>query len=227
MAAHTLGQTLGTRGQVAPAIPLMERAVAIFDHRLGTEHNFTMSVRNNLGVLMTNAGRHAESEGVYRDLLEAKLRIYGPNHSLVADGYQNLAVAIAEQGRYREADSLAREAERIYRRVMPPGSYIVAFPMLTRAEILLDGGDAKTAEQVASGAADILRDKVPTGHPAAIMADCRLGRARALQGDIPGAYLLLDSAVQRMERAEGVRTEHLAECRSALAELPESPVEAH
>ncbi len=227
MAAHTLGQALGGRGQIAPAIELMERAVAIFDQRLGTEHNFTMAVRNNLGVLMTAAGLHAESEGVYRELLDAKLGMYGPDNSLVAAGYQNLAVAVAAQGRYREADSLAREAERIYRRVMPPGSYIVAFPMLTRAEILLQGGDGKTAERVASGAADILRGKVPTGHPAAIVADCRIGRARALQGDIPGAYLMLDSAVQRMERAEGVRTEHLAECRNALAALPENPTKSH
>jgi len=223
MAAQTLGQALGSRGQVAPAIDLMKRGVAIFDERLGADHNFTMAVRNNLAVLMTNAGLHAESEGVYRELLHAKLGMYGPDNSLVAAGYQNLAVAVAAQGRFQEADSLALEAERIYRRVMPPGSYIVAFPMLTRAEILLQAGDARAAGRMASGAANILRGKVPTGHPAAIMADCRLGRALALQGDMPGASLLLDSAVQRMEHTEGLRTEHLAECREALAALPEGP----
>ncbi|MEZ4411595.1 MAG: serine/threonine-protein kinase [Gemmatimonadales bacterium] len=223
MAAHTLGQALGTRGQITPAVEMMERAVAIFDQRLGADHNFTMAVRNNLGVLMTNAGRHAESEGIYRELLEVKLGKYGPDNSLVAVGYQNLAVAVAEQGRYREADSLAREAERIYRRVMPPGSYVVAFPMLTRAEILLQGGNGVAAERVASGAADILRGKVPTGHPAAIMADCRVGRARLLQGDTTAAHLLLDSAVQRIARIEGVRAEHQAECRDALALLTGTP----
>jgi tetratricopeptide (TPR) repeat protein len=223
MAAHTLGQALGTRGQITPAVEMMEQAVAIFDQRLGADHNFTMAVRNNLGVLMTNAGRHAESEGVYRELLEVKLGKYGPDNSLVAVGYQNLAVAVAEQGRYREADSLAREAERIYRRVMPSGSYVVAFPMLTRAEILLQGGNGMAAERVASGAADILRGKVPTGHPAAIMADCRTGRARLLLGDTTAARVLLDSAVQRIARTEGVRAEHQAECRDALAALPAGP----
>jgi serine/threonine protein kinase/tetratricopeptide (TPR) repeat protein len=219
MAAHTLGQVLGGRGHVAPAVELMRRAVAIFDQRLGAEHAFTMAVRNNLAVLMTAAGLHAESEGIYRDLLVAKLDKYGADNSLVAGAYQNLAVAVAAQGRYRQADSLAREAERIYRRVMPTGSYIIAFPMLTRAEILLQGGDAEGARRVAAGAADLLRGKVPVLHPAAIMADCRLGRAQAQLGDLPAARALLDSAVWRLDRAEGVREAYQTECREAQLAL--------
>ncbi len=219
MAAHTLGQSLGLRGEIAEAVELMKRAVGIFDDRLGADHTYTIAVRNNLGVLMTNAGLHAESEAIYRELLTTKLTRYGPNHSAVAGAYQNLAVAVAGQGRYAEGDSLAREAERIYRRIMPEGSYVVAFPMLTRAEIRLQHGDGVVANRLASEAADILRGKVPTGHPAAIMADCRTGRARMLLGDTSTARLLLDSAVQRMTRNEGVRAEHQAECRDALALL--------
>ena len=62
-----------------------------------------------------------------------------------------------------------------------------------------------------------------TNHPAAIMADCRLGRARAGLGDTSGARALLDSAVRRLETAEGVRGAHQAECRDALAALTRAP----
>ncbi len=221
MAAHTLGQTLAMRGDTTEGARLIRRAIAVFDAQLGSSHTFTMTVRNNLGVLLTGPGTYAEAEGLLREVLAARLARFGENNSQVAGNYQNIAVTVAAQGRYREADSLARHAEVIFRRVVPEGSYIIAYPMLTRAEILLQGGDAAGAARVAAGAADILRGKVPTGHPAAIMADCRLGRARAELGDAAGARVLLDSAVQRMGRAEGIRASQVTECRDALSALGE------
>ena len=218
MAAHTLGQTLGSRDQVEEAAVLIRRAIQILDQRLGRDHVYTLSMRNNLAVLFTKSESYVEAEALYRDVLAGRLARFGSEHSDVAGTYQNLAVVVAGQGRFSEADELARRAEEMYRRVLPD-SYIAAFPMLTRAEILLRGGDAGGAARAAGRAGELLRGRVPANHPAAIMADCRLGRARAAMGDAPSARSLLGSAVRRLETAENVRASHVAECRTALAEL--------
>ena len=218
-AAHILGQTLGARGQIEEAATLIRRSIRIFDERLGPDHAATIAMRNNLAVLLIAGESYAEAEGLLREVLRAREREHGHDHTLVAGAYQNLAVAVAGQGRYRDAESLTREAEMIYRRTMPAGSYIVALPMLTRAGIQLDGGDAVGAARSAAGAAALLKGKMPPDSPPAIMADCRLGRARALLGDREGARLLLESAVRRMQTAEGVRDSHRAECETALAHL--------
>jgi serine/threonine-protein kinase len=224
MAAHTLGQTLADRGRGEEATVLLRRSLGVFDEQLGPEHTYTMSMRNNLALMLIAREAYVEAESTYRDLLETRSRRFGPVHSYVADTYQNLAVAVAGQERYGDAERLARQAEGIYRQVLPPGSYIIAYPMLTRAEILLADGRAREASGAARGAADLLRSKVPTTHPAAIMADCRLGRARAQLGDVRSGRTLLDSAVRRMESAEGIRAAHLAECRDALAALDATDV---
>ncbi len=224
MAEHSLGQALNSRGQVEEAAPLIRHSIAVFDRRLGASHAYTLAVRNNFAVLLINTGRFAEAEAEYRELLAAKLAKLGDSDPLVAGTYQNLAVAVAGQGRYDEAEALTRQAEATYRRAMPSGFYIIAYPLLTRAEILLQKGDAAGAARAASDAADLLRDRVPVEHPAAIMADCRLGRARALLGNIASAKVLLDSAVNRLERVEGVREAYQTECRQARIALgPSTP----
>jgi len=180
-------------------------------------------MRNNLAILSINAGAYREAESAYRDLLALRRTRQGEHSAVVAGTYQNLAVAVAGQGRYGEADSLARRAEVIFREVEPPGSIVVAFPMLTRAEILLSSDDPGAAARVATEAGRLLRGRVPVSHPAAIMADCRLGRARARLGDTAAARVLLDSVARRLATAEGVRPNHRRECIEARARLDEEP----
>jgi eukaryotic-like serine/threonine-protein kinase len=218
IAAHSLGQTLGDLGETGEAARLIERAVGIFERRLGPDHSFTVAMRNSLGVLLINSAQYAAAESVFSAVLAARRRQYGERHHLVAGALQNLAVAVAGRGRYGEAEALTRRAEAIYRQVLP-GSFIVAFPILTRAEIQLNAGDAAGAAQSATAAADLLRGKVPETHPAVIMADCRLGQARAALGAISSARAILTSVAQRLGQAKGVRDSHRRECLEALAAL--------
>ena len=223
LAAHTLAQTLSWQGKADEAAVNVRRSLAIFDQRLGPGHRYTVAMRNNLGVMLIAAESYEEAEPVLRAVLEEQLRMFGPDHPLVAGAWQNLAVAVAGQKRYAEAEELTRKAEGAYRRGMPPGAYQVALPMLTRAEIQLEHGNAAGAALSASSTAAVLRGKVPPSFPPAVMADCRLGRARAMLGDLLSARALLDSAVRRMEAAEAMRDAHRAECKEALAGLPPQP----
>ncbi|HEX6106753.1 MAG TPA: serine/threonine-protein kinase [Gemmatimonadales bacterium] len=217
-AAHNLAKTLGARNRTADATALFQRALGHLERRLGPDHAYTLEVRNDLGVLLMRVPDYHAAEGVFREVLASNRRKHGGDtHAGVADALQNLAAALLNQERLEEAEPLTRQAEAIYRRVLPAGSYIVAFPMLSRAEIQLRRGAFSAAAKTAAAAAAVLRGRVPDHHPAAIVADCRLGRARAELGQLDEARDVLASVRRRLRSAEGVRESHRAECLAALA----------
>jgi hypothetical protein len=216
-AAHNLAKTMAARNQTPEATALFDRALEILDRSLGADHTYTLEVRNDLGVLHMRAPAYGEAERVFREVLAAHRRKYGSDSSAnVADAQQNLASALLNQGRFREAEHLTRQAEAIYRQTLPAGSYIVAFPILARSEIQLRTGDYAAAARSAAKAAATLRGRVPANHPAAIVADCRLGRARAELGAIDEARDILASMADRLAAAVGVRESHRAECQEVM-----------
>ena len=219
-ALHTLGQTLAVSRQFAEAGPLLDWSLAILDQRLGRQHNLTTQMRNNLGVFFTIAGDFERAETILRETLDDQVARFGVNSAEVASGYQNLAAVLLREGHRSEADAAAVEAERIYAAGTPSGSLMVAFPRLTRAEIALAGGDYPAGKRLARQAASALRGKVAPTHAAAIMADCRIGRAAAGLGQFQEARVMLDSALDRLERIPSSSAQHLAECRDARAGLP-------
>ncbi len=219
-ALHTLGQALTERRQFEEAGPLLDWSLAILDRKLGRHHDLTMRMRNNLGVFFTIAGDYQRAETILREVLDDRIARFGATSAEVATCYQNIAAVLLRQGHPREADVAAAEAERIYRVAAPAGSPLVAFPRLTRAEIALAGGDYSAGHRLALQAASALRGRVATTNTAAIMADCRIGRAAAGLGRFQEARLMLDSALDRLERIPSSSALHLAECREAREGLP-------
>ncbi|HUF35698.1 MAG TPA: tetratricopeptide repeat-containing protein kinase family protein, partial [Gemmatimonadales bacterium] len=217
-AAYTLAKTLGMVGRFEEATALFSRSLAVLTRRLGSDHAYTIGVRNDFGYLLVRAEDYPRAEIVFRELLEANRRKHGGDgHSSVATSLQNLAGAMLGQRRYEAAERLTREAESIFRRVTPSGSYIIAYPMLTRSEIQLARNDYRGAARTADSAASLLRGLVLPSHPAAVVADCRLGQAYAGLGRLTEARSLLASVGERLEFSEGLREIHREECRAALS----------
>ncbi len=219
MARHTLGQTLGERGEFAEATRLLEQSLHVFERDIGVDHPFTLSMRNNLGVAFLNAGDPGRAEEVFRALVPARERTHGERHPEVGSAMQNLAASLLGLGRLAEAEALTGEVEALYREVLPPGSILIAFPMLTRSEIQLARGNFAGARRTIDGIRAALDGRLPNDHPAVIVADCRLGRALAGLGADAQARMMLDGAVARMSSSEGVRDEHRRECIGARAAL--------
>ena len=219
-AAYTLAKTLGMVGRFAEADTLFSRSLAVLTGRLGGDHAYTIDVRSDYGFLLLRAADYRRAESVFRELLAINRRKYGGDrHSAVATSLQNLAGALLGQRRYEAAEDLTRQAEAIFRQVTPPGSYVIAYPMLTRSEIQLARRDFGGAAVTADSAARILDGRVPRTHPAAVVADCRLGQARAGLGELVEARTLLASVGERLGSSEGLREIHREECRAALAAI--------
>lgn len=218
-AIHSLAQAIALRGRLAESQPLYRESLAILERRLGADHPTTLTMRGNLASQALEMGHFDEAEAEFRRLIALRSGQLGEEHSTVASLYQNLAATLLRAGRHAAADSAAVRAGVIYARVLPAGHILRAFPRLTRAEILLAAGEPLRAGRLAGEAAAMLRDQVPVTHPAAVMADCRLGRAMAATGDRDGALVLLDSVVERLDRSEGLGPRHRTECEAARDSL--------
>lgn len=218
-AEHTLGQVLAGRGKNSEAGELLKKSLATLDRHLGPQHDLTMRMRNNLGVSKLEIGDLAAAESLQRELLVARRARYGELSSDVAGSYQNLAAALAGQRRYDEAIGYADTAEVLYRRLLPEDAPVIAMPLLVKAEAMLASNRNNAALAAARGAAAQLRGKVSPMNIGAIMADCRIGRALLGLGRREQARVLLDSALQRLDRAEGTRPSFVRECREARAGL--------
>jgi serine/threonine-protein kinase len=219
-AAYTLAKTLGMVGRFDEAGALFSRSLAVLTERLGSDHAYTIDVRSDFGFLLVRSGDYRQAEAVFRELLDINRRKHGGDrHTSVATSLQNLAGALLGQRRYVAAEHLTRQAEVIFRQVTPPGSYVIAYPMLTRSEIQLARRDYGAAVLTADSAAQILRGRVPQTHPAAVVADCRLGQAQAGLGRMSEARALLTSVGERLQSSEGLREVHRDECRAALSAI--------
>ncbi|HPF63043.1 MAG TPA: serine/threonine-protein kinase [Gemmatimonadales bacterium] len=219
-ALHTLGQTLAESRQFAEAGLLLDWSLAVLDRRLGRQNTLTVQMRSNLGVFHTIAGEFGRAETILREILDDQIDRFGPQALSVGNSHQNLAANLVRQGRLDEADAEAARAQQIYAGGGAEGRQMVAFPLLTRAEIALTRRDYAAGLRLARQAAAALRRRVAVTHPGAIMADCRAGRAEAGLGHLPAAAVLLDSALQRLERLPSSSAQHRTECRDARAALP-------
>ena len=219
MAVHSLGQALGSAGEYDEAAEHLARSLRTFEAHLGPAHPFTLSMRGNYGVFLLNSENPAAAEPVLRLLAEDLAKVPGPPTRVQGNTLQNLAVALLRQGRLVEAEGFIREAEVVLRKTLPAGSPALAFPMLTRAEIQLARGEFAAAHLTATQIRAMLQGKLPDTHPARLVADCRLGRAQAGLGRTVAARATLDTALTRMQGAEGMRKAHRLECEEARAAL--------
>src|SRR5262249_8639055 len=106
-----LAWLLENRSKLDEAEALYRQAMDIDSKASGTEHNpMYESCVNHLGTLLFRRGRFAGAEEVFRQSLEARRKLLGPDHPQVAISLHNVGFAVARQDRWAEAETLFREA---------------------------------------------------------------------------------------------------------------------
>ena len=65
---------------------------------------------SNLGAQHRRAGRLAEAEACYRQVIEIRTSLHGPDHTDTAIARNNLAVVLITMGKYADAESNLRQA---------------------------------------------------------------------------------------------------------------------
>src|SRR4030095_7472540 len=76
---------LNNEGKYSEAIPLAERALAIREKALGTEHLLVAQSLNDLAVLYRSQGDYVRAEPLYQRALGIREKALGAEHPHVAD----------------------------------------------------------------------------------------------------------------------------------------------
>jgi tetratricopeptide (TPR) repeat protein len=191
-AANLLGAASFELGDIDAASQAFERARDLA--RIDGDDLLVARATNNLAVIATLRGRHADALGLYASAIPAYQRL-GRADGL-AESHHNMAIVLRKLQRLDEADEQERRAADFARRV--GNDLLVALTLVGRSEISLLRGDAPLAEAAALRAATDL-GAVPD-HAREADAIRLAGAARFAQGKLAGARDALDCAVALAER---------------------------
>ena len=70
---------------------------------LGPEHPDTLVSMNNLADAYSNQGKYAQTEALYRQILEINRRVLGAEHPCTLLSMNDVADALNAQGKYAQA----------------------------------------------------------------------------------------------------------------------------
>ncbi len=109
---HDLAGLSGESWRLAEAEWLYRGALDGYERHYGRDHEFSLTVRNNLALVLAERGFPAAAERQLRVVLAADLRLFGEDDPVTLTAKNNLADHFRRQGRPAEAEPLLREAWR-------------------------------------------------------------------------------------------------------------------
>lgn len=120
---------------------------------------------NNLAVVLTEQGRHADAEGLCMQVLKIERETIGETHSEYAISLSVLAIVVLAQGRYAEAEGLIRQALEISRAEIGEAHPSYAIRLSNLASVVQLQGRHSEARVLYLQALDIDRTTIGEAHP--------------------------------------------------------------
>ena len=233
---------LRTRGEIEQAIELLRRNLVARSRLSGPKHRETGVYHNDLGVMLTAAGRRDEAIGSFQSALDV-WRANGLDNSTDAlKTLNNLAALHVLSGRPEAAEPLFRRAVELRRQLYGESAvsaallsnygktliqlerFAEAVPVLEEAVAMARTHAGTGSLHYASATAGLSRARFEAGElgRAAREADQALADVRAVVGEDHPAVAVLKVEIGRLRAAQG-RTEQadrlLTQAQSVLAAL--------
>jgi CHAT domain-containing protein/Tfp pilus assembly protein PilF len=152
------------QGKYNEAIPLAEKALAIFKKVLGDNHPDTATSLNNLALLYKSQGRYSEAEPLLKQALAIRKAQLGDNHPDTARSLNNLALLYKSQGRYAEAEPLLKQALAIRKAQLGNNHPDTATSLNNLAELYKSQGRYSEAEPLLKQALAIRKAQLGDNH---------------------------------------------------------------
>jgi tetratricopeptide (TPR) repeat protein len=99
---------------------ILARANVAAAERLGSEHPESLAARHDLAVYLSDTGKPAEAEAIFRAVLTGRREILGEDHIHTLVTRDRLNGTVMEQGRFGEAEQLYRQLAADMARVLGP-----------------------------------------------------------------------------------------------------------
>jgi serine/threonine-protein kinase len=203
-------RALDRLGRFADAEPQYLEALAMQRRVLGEQHPDVAATLNNLSILHLHLDDFAGGADYSRQALAVWVAQGKPEHPFALGSKANLSVALRESGDLAESERLIREVLDARRTQLGEKHFLVSFTMDQLGIVLrLAGRPAEAVEQHRQ--AQAMREDA-TGMPVLESAAARVHYAAALaaSGDLPGARIQVDNAVNVLDAIKPANPEQLA-----------------
>jgi MYXO-CTERM domain-containing protein len=189
------------QGKYDGAIPLLKRALALYENVLGASHPTIAKALSNLAVLYRERGDYAQAEGLLQRALTVREKELGPDHPGVASSLNELSVLYRTKGDYAQAESLAERALALQEKALGPDDPDVAQSLTTLAVLCGDKGDYTRSESLHKRALALREKALGEGHPDVALSLNNLAALYRATGDYAQAELLSERALAIQEKA--------------------------
>ncbi|GHO76463.1 tetratricopeptide repeat protein [Ktedonobacter sp. SOSP1-85] len=216
---HQLAYYLSEKGQYSEAESLYDRALAIDERVLGTEHPQVATCLNNLASLYHQQGKYEEAEQLYKRILEIDEKNLGAGYSLTELNLNNLGLLYQYQGKYEEAEQLYKQELEIREKEFGVDHPRTAKSLNNLGSLYQHQGKFEEAESLLRRALTICEGGLGTNHPDTGSTMGNLGLLYQYQGKYKEAEPLLKRALKICVQELGVEHPYTAASLNNLALL--------
>jgi tetratricopeptide (TPR) repeat protein len=213
------GWYLSDRGRYSEARPFLQRALAIREKALPSDHPDVAMSLNNLASLYNSQGRLWEAEPLFERSLGIRESSLGADHPDVALSLNNLAGLYHQLGRYQEAEPLYERSLATRENLLGADHPDVAISLRSVASLYKVQGRLREAEPLYERALVISENSLGADHPTVADSLGSLARLYQVQGRLREAQPLYERALVISENSLGADHPDVANSLGSLASL--------
>ncbi|XYI00849.1 tetratricopeptide repeat protein [Sorangium sp. So ce1128] len=207
------------QGHLDAAIPLEERALALREKELGSEHPRVAIYVKNLAELHRMRGDHARATSLHERALAIREEALGRDHHLVAASLENLALTCSEKGDHARAAALRERSLVIRENALGP-EHPRLVPSLKELAALYDAkGEHARAVSLYERALAIQEKTLGPEHPDVATSLNTIALLYDKRGNYTRAEPLYTRALAIREKALGPQHLKVAQSLSNLASI--------
>jgi tetratricopeptide (TPR) repeat protein/transcriptional regulator with XRE-family HTH domain len=187
----------------ALAEPLFQRALAIREQLLGSEHLDTAQSLRELASLYWLQGKQKQAEPLHQRALAIREQLLGSEHPDTAQSLNDLALLSSDQGKYEQAERFYQRALHIRERHLGPEHPKVAILLNNLANLYSDQGKYEQAERFHKRALHIRKRQLGPEHPSTAISLANLAEPYYEQEKYGLAKRLCQRALPILEQQLG------------------------
>jgi tetratricopeptide (TPR) repeat protein len=184
----------------AQAEALLQQALDIYEHALGSEHLGISSTLNNLVLLYRDQGKYVQAVPYGQRALDLDEKTLGPEHPSTAITLNNLALLYEVQAKYAEAEPLYQRSLEIKEKVLDHDHPSTAFTLDNLANLYQAQGKYAQAEPLYQRALAIREKVLDPDHPDTATTLNNLAHLYHVQGKYEQAEELYQRALAIKEK---------------------------
>ncbi|HTQ55785.1 MAG TPA: tetratricopeptide repeat protein [Bryobacteraceae bacterium] len=190
---NNLGLVLDAEGNPREACAFVEKAVTVAEKFPAKLAN-TLVIKANLGLILAELAQFGRAEGILREVMAERTRVYGENHPNVPRFRVKLGRVLAWAGSLAEAEKMSLEGLEGVRRLTGP-EHVDVFATLNDLGLIYQGmGRTEEAEARLREAWELARRVLGPAHPETVFYEANLGSLLLERGSVGQAEPLLDEA---------------------------------